>query len=105
PNPGPSGFGLLALARTATADELFGCLKNIGYAGNNQAEFEGLVAACDLVRAAKPRSALIVSDSTVGLRLATGKIKAAGAIDRRLQWRLTTWLRQAEHVQLCWAPR
>jgi ribonuclease HI len=105
PNPGPSAFGLLALAQTALSNELFGCLKNIGFAGNNQAEFEGIVAACDLVRAVKPRKALIISDSTVGLRLATNKVRAGGVIDRGLQWRLATWLRQSPRVRLVWAPR
>lgn len=105
PNPGPSGFGLLALARTPFSDELFSCRKNIGFAGNNQAEFEGIVAACDIVRAVKPKKALIISDSTVGLRLATSQVRAGGPIDRRLQWRLTTWLRQSPSVRLCWAPR
>ena len=105
PNPGPSGFGLLVLARGGTTDWLFGHVKNVGFGGNNQAEFLGLVEACELVRNVRPRSALIVSDSTVGLRLATGQVKAAAASDRHLQRRTATWLKQEPSVRLCWAPR
>jgi len=105
PNPGPSGFGLLVLARAGATDWLFGQVKNIGVAGNNQAEFLGLVEACELIRAARPRSALILSDSTVGLRLATGEIRGGSAACRQLQARTAPWLRQAEHVRMCWVPR
>ena len=105
PNPGPSGFGLLVLARAGTTDWLFGRVKNVGIGGNNQAEFLGLVEACELIRNVRPRSALVLSDSTVGLRLATGDARAGSDENRRLQGRTSTWLRQADHVQMCWVPR
>ena len=105
PNPGPSGFGLLVLARAGSADWLFGHLRNVGVGGNNQAEFLGLVEACDLVRSVQPRSALIMSDSTVGLRLATGAIRAGSAHTRQLQQRTAAWLGREPAVSLCWVPR
>lgn len=105
PNPGPSGYGLLILARGGGMDWLFGHVRNVGTGGNNQAEFLGLVEACELVRSVRPRSALIVSDSTVGLQLATGKIRAGSAHTRQLQQRTATWLRQDSSVSLCWVPR
>ena len=105
PNPGPSGYGLLVLARGGGTDWLFGHVRNIGLGGNNQAEFLGRVEACDLVREARPRSALILSDSTVGLRLATGKLRAGSQATRALQRRTATWLRQEAAVSLCWVPR
>jgi ribonuclease HI len=105
PNPGPSGFGLLVLARGQTGDWLFGCVKSTGFGGNNQAEFLGLVAACDIVRQAKPGSALILSDSTVGLGLLTGKLRAAGPAHRKLQERTSAWLSQSDLTALCWVPR
>jgi len=104
PNPGPSGFGLLVLARSAAGDWLFGCVKNTGIGGNNQAEFLGLVEACALVRRVHPRSALIMSDSTVGLGLVTGQLRAAGAAHRKLQDRTSAWLRQSAPTGLCWIP-
>ncbi|MFI5266857.1 MAG: RNase H family protein, partial [Chloroflexota bacterium] len=105
PNPGPSGFGLLVLARGDETDWLFGHVKNIGLSGNNQAEFLGLIEACELVRSVRPRSALIVSDSTVGLQLATGKIRGGSSQTRQLQQRAATWLRREPSVSLCWVPR
>jgi ribonuclease HI len=105
PNPGPSGFGLLVLARSDAADWLFGCIKSTGFGGNNQAEFLGLVAACDLAREAKASSALIMSDSTVGLGLITGQLRSAGAAHRRLQERTAAWLSQSASTGLCWVPR
>jgi len=105
PNPGPSGFGLLVLARAGGTDWLFGHVKNVGFGGNNQAEFLGLVEACELVRNVRPRSALIVSDSTVGLRLATGNIRAGSSQTRQLQQRTATWLEHQPAVRLCWVPR
>ena len=105
PNPGPSGFGVLVLVRGDGADRLFGHVKNVGRAGNNQAEFLGLVEACELVRNVRPRSALIVSDSTVGLGLTTGRIRAGSGPTRQLQQRLADWLRQERGVSLCWVPR
>jgi len=105
PNPGPSGVGLLVLARSAGQDWLYGWVRNIGFAGNNQAEFQGLMQAVELVRSAKPRRALIVSDSTVALRLLTGAIKASGAEGRVSQQRTCAWLHGATNVQVCWAPR
>lgn len=105
PNPGPSGFGLLVLARCETRDWLFGCVKNTGYGGNNQAEFLGLVEACNVVRQSKARSALILSDSTVGLGLLTGKLRAAGPAHRKLQERTSGWLAQSAATGLCWVPR
>jgi ribonuclease HI len=105
PNPGPSGFGLLVLARGGGTDWLFGHVKNIGVSGNNQAEFLGLVEACELVRGVRPRSALILSDSTVGLRLTTGKVRAGSTQTRQLQQRTAAWLRREPSVSLCWVPR
>ncbi len=105
PNPGPSGFGLLVLARGASSDWLFGHVRNVGYGGNNQAEFLGLVEACELVRNVRPQSALIVSDSTVGLRLVTGQVRAGSPASRELQQRTANWLRQEPRARLCWAPR
>ena len=105
PNPGPSGFGLLVLARGGGTDWLFGHVKNVGVGGNNQAEFLGLVEACELVRGVRPRGALILSDSTVGLRLATGTIRAGSSHTRQLQQRTASWLRQEPSVSLCWVPR
>src|SRR5205814_5568768 len=105
PNPGPSGFGILVLARGGVSDWLFGHVKNVGFGGNNQAEFLGLVEACELVRNTRPRDALIVSDSTVALSLATGQVRAASAFARELQQRTMAWLRQEPRVRLCWAPR
>jgi ribonuclease HI len=105
PNPGPSGFGLLVLARCQTDDWLFGCTKSTGFGGNNQAEFLGLVEACNLVRQARPRSALILSDSTVGLGLLTGNLRAAGPAHRKLQERTSGWLNQSPITGLCWVPR
>lgn len=105
PNPGPSGFGLLVLARCQTGDWLFGCTKSTGIGGNNQAEFLGLVSACEVVRDAKPQSALILSDSTVGLGLVTGKLRAAGPAHRKLQERTSCWLAQSASTGLCWVPR
>lgn len=105
PNPGPSGYGLLVLARGGGTDWLYGHVRNVGVGGNNQAEFLGLVEACELVRSVRPRSALIVSDSTVGLRLATGAIRAGTSRTRQLQQRTAAWLRREPSVSLCWAPR
>jgi ribonuclease HI len=105
PNPGPSGFGLLVLARCGATDWLFGHVKNVGFSGNNHAEFLGLVEACELLRSVRPRSALIMSDSTVGLRLAAGQARAGTAECRQLQARTASWLRQADFVRLCWVPR
>lgn len=105
PNPGPSGFGLLVLARGRDTDWLFGHVKNVGFGGNNQAEFLGLIEACDLVRNIRPRSALIMSDSTVGLKLVTGTARAGSPEMRQLQRRTSTWLKQDRSTQLCWVPR
>ncbi len=105
PNPGPSGVGLLVLARGSTADSLIGVTKNIGFGGNNTAEFLGLMDALAIVRAARPRSALIVSDSLVGLRLATGKIRARSGQHLALQRQARDWLVEHEHVRLCWVER
>jgi len=105
PNPGPSGFGLLVLARGQSQDWLFGHVRNVGFGGNNQAEFLGLVEACELVRNVKPASALIVSDSTVGLMLVSGKARAGSPQTRQLQRRTAAWLAQDHSVSLCWVPR
>lgn len=105
PNPGPSGFGVLVLARGHDTDWLFGHVRNVGFGGNNQAEFLGLIEACELVRNARPRSALIMSDSTVGLKLVTGSARAGSSGARQLQRKTQTWLKQTSSVSLCWVPR
>ncbi len=105
PNPGPSGIGLLVLARTSWGATLHGCTRNIGHAGNNVTEFLGLVDAVDLVRGGGAKRALIVSDSTVALNLVTGKTPAQPGEYAQMQRRVATWLVQNSHVHLCWVER
>jgi ribonuclease HI len=105
PNPGPSGAGLLVLARGRSEDWLFGCTHSLGIAGNNQAELTALREAVAIVGAVQPARALILSDSQVGLRLLLhGKpvpLDRDGAGHRRTQ----TWLQAAGQTSLCWVPR
>ena len=95
PNPGPSGAGLLVLARGRGQDWLFGCTHNLGIGGNNRAELAALREAVAIVRAAKPARALILSDSQVALRLLLGGKPASRA----------TALRTGGRLSLCWISR
>ncbi|MHB8619377.1 MAG: RNase H family protein [Chloroflexota bacterium] len=105
PNPGPSGIGLLVLARFAEGDSLYGCLKNIGYSGNNATELAGLLEALGIVRQAHPRGALILSDSMIALRLLIGAARG-GAVDHGAPRRqAAVWLKDHPTVELCWVER
>ena len=105
PNPGPSGAGLLVLARGRSEDWLFGCTHSLGIGGNNQAELTALREAVAIVRAAKPARAMILSDSQVALRLLLHGKAVSLERDRTGHRRTQTWLQAAGHTSLCWVSR
>lgn len=105
PNPGPSGIGLLALATVGGVQSLLCVAENIGFAGNNTAEFAGLSRAARLIQEVKPASALIVSDSRVALRFATGLARPRSGEHLAWQRSLSGWFAGAPGVRLCWVER
>ena len=101
-NPGPAGYGAVVTENGKIVAELFDV---IGVATNNVAEYSGLVAGLEAVRALDPEATVLVKmDSTLVVEQMSGRWKIKHPDMRALAMKARDVL-PYENVEYQWIPR